>query len=66
VLDVTGFTLGEARRELSDAGIAVEAVKVAAPPRHKDITYDDSFRVLRVRMLCHGKAELLVCRENTD
>lgn len=60
--DVTGYTLGEARRMLAPfAELAVE-VKATAAPRNKDAGWDDRARVARQTVLRDGQAvELAVC-----
>jgi hypothetical protein len=61
--DITGYTLGEARRLLEAAGIGLASVTVTAPPRKKSSSYDDSFRVIRCKAVNEECVELLICKD---
>lgn len=61
--DITGYTLGEAKRLLEAAGIRLASVTVTAPPREKCSSYDDNCRVIRCTTVDVGCVELLVCKD---
>lgn len=62
MLDITGFTLGEALKRIKEAGIADTVVKLTSPPRHADAEYNDSSRVVKQSLnAVNGALELIVC-----
>lgn len=61
-IDVAGLTLSNAREKLQSEGVYIVSVKVTAPPKEKSNIYDDSYRVIRTRMLQEKEVELLVCK----
>lgn len=60
--DVAGYTLEEAKKILASAGYEKLIVKVTAPPRERNDSYDGSYRVIRMKAAENGTIELLVCR----
>jgi len=62
--DVSGFTLGEARAFLINAGFEISGIITTSPPKQRHTDYNDSFRVLRINCIEESKVELLV--SNTD
>ncbi|HHV98138.1 MAG TPA: hypothetical protein GXX36_00960 [Clostridiaceae bacterium] len=58
--DVSGFTLGEARAFLKNAGFEISSITTTSPPRRRHTDYNDSFRVLRINNIEGTKVELLV------
>jgi hypothetical protein len=62
VPNVIGYYLYDAKVILSEAGINIESIRVTAPPRNKSIEFDDSFRVVRQRLIKPKEIELLVCK----
>ena len=60
--DITGFTLGEARVSLINAGFEISRIITTFPPRQRDANYNDSFRVLRINSVEGARVELLVSK----
>jgi len=58
--DVSGFTLGEARTFLTDAGFEISGIVTTSPPRSRHTDYNDTSRVLRINKVEGTKVELLV------
>jgi hypothetical protein len=59
--DVSGFKLSDAIRIIESSGIKIGRIKVAAPPRCKDLSYNENFRVIRLEVNEYNEVELLVC-----
>ena len=62
--DVTGFTLGEARKTIESAGMEIKRISMTAPPRLQGNNVDDTCRVVRLRKTDNGKINLTVCQVN--
>ncbi|MGI6778291.1 MAG: hypothetical protein ACOX7R_09855 [Acetivibrionales bacterium] len=62
--DVTGFTLGEAKELIENAGMEIISISLTAPPRCRINGVDDACRVVRIRECEEGKIELIVCNPN--
>ncbi|MCX7843542.1 MAG: PASTA domain-containing protein [Clostridia bacterium] len=62
VPDVVGLPCGEAMDILRQAGIAVTRVEITYPPREKSESFDDSYRVIRIKNNAGKSVELLVCK----
>lgn len=60
--DVTAFSLADAKEILEKAGMKIETVIVAAPPRETGIETGPDFRVLTVKHIDSNKVELIVCK----
>jgi hypothetical protein len=60
--DVCGYTLIKAKQMLKDKGYQVEKVKILKPPRDNTLEYDDSYRVVKVKLLDESNIEVLVCK----
>lgn len=59
--DVIGFKLSDAMRIIESSGMDIGRIKVTAPPRCKDMPYNESFRVIRLEVNEFNEIELLVC-----
>ncbi len=66
VPDVVGFTLKDAGKMLNASGFNVHTIIVTAPPRRRDLRYDDNSRVIRLRVIDGNKVELLVCTPDKE
>jgi len=64
--DVVGLQLGEAMKIIGKAGMSVGRIKATSPPKHKSVTYDDTYRVVRVQVSGSREIELLVCDPHSD
>ena len=60
--DVKGFSYGKAKQLLEEKGYNIAAVTTLKPPRDNDEVFDDSYRVVRLKLLGVSTIELLVCR----
>ena len=60
-LDFSGYTLADARRLLNRAGIIINEIQVTAPPKSDARHYDDTYRIIRMRLDEDGRAVILVC-----
>lgn len=60
--DVVGLTLGDARSQLERAGIEIASIEITSPPRQKNISPENFFRVIRIEVTDKNKAKLLVCK----
>lgn len=59
--DVSGLKLGKAIELLKTHGIEKIAVRMTAPPRMRNESYDESSRTVREKVLEDGTLELLAC-----
>ena len=65
--DIEGYSLVDAINILDECNIEISNIKITAPPRQfGSITYDGSFRVLRVFANNRKKVELLICNPMTN
>lgn len=60
--DTAGYTIGEARVILGNAGIEIEEIQITTPPKHRLDEYEENFRVIRFQMLDNKKVKLLICK----
>lgn len=60
--DVAGYTLGDARVLLENAGVEILEIEITSPPKHKLDAYEENFRVIRVQKLDNKSVNLLICK----
>ncbi len=60
--DVAGYTLGNAKAILKDAGVKIHSVVITSPPREKIFECQDYFRVVKINTLDNKNVELIVVK----
>lgn len=60
--DIVGFTLGEARRRIEQAGYEPGDIRMTAPPRERSESYSEDYRVVRATGASGRKVDLLICK----
>ncbi len=57
-----GYTVRDALKVVGDRGYPIDGIFISSPPKLSITEYDDSFRVLRVKIINKKSLNILVCK----